>query len=135
MKRLLIITGCLLLFVSLGLAEEAVKEAPTFWQNIRTKIEKITPKQKPAVTTAVGGVRGTEHDRTELYWKGEEKEFVVEAEEFTAFSEALESAENNDQEKAAQLFENFIKTYPQSLLIADAKQALKELQATRPDTH
>ena len=108
-------------------AEEPKKEASSLWEKIRNKIEKITPKQKPTVTTAVGGVRGAKTNDHELYWKGEEKPLTISAEEIELFSSALQLAESGAGPEATEAFQGFLNEFPQSVLAADAKSALAEL--------
>lgn len=132
MKKLIITALTLFLLTPFCYADEKKNESPSFWEQIRTKIEKITPKKKPAATTAVGGVRGAKHSGEELYWKGEEKISAVDAEELSAFKDALFFIEFDEKQKALELFEEFVKDYPESTLAGDAKNAILELTKTAP---
>jgi TolA-binding protein len=118
--------ACLCLAVTVQ-AQEPEKEAVSVWEMIRSKIEKITPKQKPTVTTAVGGVRGAKTEGQELYWKGEEAPLAISAEEIEQFSAALQLAESGATAEATTSFQNFVATYPDSPLLEEANNALLEL--------
>ena len=133
MKRLLITAVTLFLLTPFCYAEEKKKEPPSFWEKVRTKIEKITPKKKPTATTAVGGVRGAKHSSDELYWKDEEENIVVEKDELEAFQDALIFIEYDENQQALELFEDFVKEYPESALIGDAKKAIAEIKKTIPE--
>ena len=68
MKWILPIMIVLSLLVSPVFAEEAEKKS--FWDTLRSKIEKVTPSKKASVTTAVGGVRASKKESSgDLYWK------------------------------------------------------------------
>ena len=124
-KTIGMLIACIFLAVGAH-AEEPKKEIST-WEKIRQKIEKITPKQKPTVTTAVGGVRGAKTDGHELYWKGEEMPISISAEEIDLFTSALQLAESGEGANATAAFEDFLAKYPKSLLAPDAQGALAEL--------
>ncbi|MBU0681938.1 MAG: hypothetical protein KKD73_11015 [Proteobacteria bacterium] len=126
-KTLGLLIAALFLAVIVQAAEPVKDEAVSVWEKIRNKIEKITPKQKPSVTTAVGGVRGAKSDSHELYWKGEEKPLAISAEEIDLFSSALQLAESGAGSEATTSFQDFLEKYPQSPLVDDAKNALVEL--------
>lgn len=127
MKKMLgVFIACLFIAVAVQ-AQELQKEPASIWEKIRTKIEKITPKQKPTVTTAVGGVRGAQSDDQELYWKGEEKPVAISDEEIDMFSSALQLAESGVNDKATAAFQDFLVKFPDSSLVPDAKTALVEL--------
>jgi TolA-binding protein len=125
-KTMVVLVACIFLAGG-GQAAEPDKDAATLWEKIRGKIEQITPKQKPTVTTAVGGVRGAKTDGNELYWKGEEEPAAVGAEELELFSAALGQAESGADREAATSFEDFLAKYPSSSLAEDAQSALVEL--------
>ncbi len=127
MKKIVGLTIVCIFFAVAVQAQEPQKEASSLWEKIRNKIEKITPKQKPSVTTAVGGVRGAQSDEQELYWKGEEEPLAVSAAEMELFSSALQLAEAGSGAKAIVGFEDFLEKFPQSPLADDAKTALLEL--------
>jgi TolA-binding protein len=126
-KTLGLLIATLFLAVIVQAAEPAKEEVSSVWEKIRNKIEKITPKQKPSVTTAVGGVRGARNDSHELYWKGEEKPLAISSEEIDRFSSALQLAESGAGSEATTSFQDFLEKYPDSLLVDDAKNALVEL--------
>lgn len=127
MKKSIALLVVLLLCSLTVQAAEPDTEKLSIWEKIRNKIEKITPKQKPTVTTAVGGVRGSQDDAQELYWKGEEEDSLFSVEEVELFSAALLLAEEGDSPGATAGFHQFLARFPQSLLADDAQSALLEL--------
>ncbi|MBW6511517.1 MAG: hypothetical protein K0A93_05260 [Desulfuromonadaceae bacterium] len=129
MIRLIVIA--LALVFSVGVAGVSAQEAQkSFWDGLRSKIEKVTPTKKTSVTTAVGGVRGAKNDDGgELYWKGKEETLNVSAEELTAFNAAVQVAVDGDSARATELFEAFVASYPTSALRQDSLLALENLKA------
>ena len=109
-------------------ASTAEQQPTSFWDNIRKKIETFTPKKKLTATTAVGGVRGAQIESDDLYWKGEAKPVEIDAAELDSFKNALTLFEAENTKDAILAFEKFVSDYPESKLIADAKEALKQLQ-------
>jgi TolA-binding protein len=122
------------LFVLLGvvLATPAYsadeKQDGSLWERLRRKIELLTPKKKIQTTTAVGGVRGSQADADDVYWKGEAKVQPVDPEELAAFKKALSLADAGDAAGAQLAFSDFLKKHPDSRLREDAEQALAQLQ-------
>ena len=126
-----IVITALVFFLSVGLAcADVEKSKKSFWDVLRNKIEKVTPTKKTSVTTAVGGVRGAQNeDGSELYWKGKEDVLAVSEDELTAFNEAMQTAIDGDNARAAELFESFVARYPMSELRQDSLHALENLKA------
>ena len=122
------------LFVLLGVVLASpvysadVKQEVSLWERLRMKIEMLTPKKKISTTTAVGGVRGSQADADDVYWKGEAKAQPVDAEELAAFKKALSLADAGDVAGAQSAFSDFLKKHPDSRLREDAEQALTLLQ-------
>ena len=100
-----------------------------FWERLRMKIEQMTPQKKLGTTTAVGGVRGSAVEASDVYWKGEAKPQSVDADELTAFQKAMGLVEAEQKEQAQVAFAEFAKAYPNSPLKADADQAMARLLA------
>ncbi len=100
-----------------------------FWERLRMKIEQMTPQKKLGTTTAVGGVRGSAVEASDVYWKGEAKPQSVDADELTAFQKAMGLVEAEQKEQAQAAFADFAKAYPNSPLKADADQAMARLLA------
>ena len=134
MKKIIMLLIVLVFSASMLHAEETAVPEMSLWEKIRAKIEKVTPQKKPAVTTAVGGVRGAKSDGgKDLYWKGEETSASVSEQEIEKFKEALTIAEAGDLEQARELFEKFVTDHPDSILKGDALFALKEMSAAPED--
>jgi TolA-binding protein len=104
------------------------KQEVSLWERLRMKIEMLTPKKKISTTTAVGGVRGSQADADDVYWKGEAKAQPVDAEELAAFKKALSLGDAGDVAGAQAAFSDFLKKHPDSRLREDAEQALALLQ-------
>lgn len=100
----------------------------SLWERLRRKIEMLTPKKKISTTTAVGGVRGSQADAEEVYWKGEANTQPIDADELAAFKKAVSLADTGDMTGAQASFEDFVKKHPDSRLREDAELALAQLQ-------
>lgn len=100
-------------------------------KELQKKIEAIAPKKSLPVSTGVAGVRGArdEGGKGKLYWKGKQGEEPVTEEELGEFREALAFAERGDTTAAVKELEEFMKQYPDSALIPDAKKSLDLLRA------
>jgi len=121
----------LVLFVSNPTLAADEVEAQSFWDTLRSKVEKVTPRKKVGVTTAVGGIRGSQsEDAGKLYWKGKEESLSVSEIELNQFSKALETAANGQNEEAVQLFQEFMVMFPQSELRKDSIAVLDRLKQT-----
>lgn len=128
MRRMLVLCMVVVFSAVSVFAEEETEKKVSLWEIIRIKIEKVTPQKKPAVTTAVGGVRGSKAGTgKELYWKGADSEPVVQAVELDSFKGALAEAESGNLVQARLLFEKFVTDFPKSSLKDDAFSALHEL--------
>ena len=125
-----------ILILGLSLATSSIaadENKASAFDGFRKKIEQLTPKKKLQTTTAVGGVRGDlAADAGALYWKGEMAEQTIDAEELTAFEEALTLAEAGNKTPAEKSLNDFLKKYPDSQLKPDAEQALALLKT---ETH
>jgi len=99
----------------------------SFWDMLRKKIESFTPQKKIASTNAVGGVRGALSDASDIYWKGEAAQELIDADEMAAFKKAMDLGASGDKNQAQAAFADFIKSYPDSTLRKDADQALSAL--------
>lgn len=94
---------------------------------LRTKVETLTPQKQLNVATAVGGVRGAAAGADDIYWKGESRDLLIDADELGAFQKALGLVEANKAAEAKAAFADFVKQYPDSRLKADAEEAIREL--------
>ena len=130
MKKTIVLLLMLLLSASLLQAEESAESEMSFWDKIRAKIEKVTRQKKPAVTTAVGGVRAAKSESGQsLYWKGENVPPTVSEQELEAFKQALTLAESGELTQGRDLFEQFLDDYPKSFMKDDALFALQEIRS------
>jgi TolA-binding protein len=103
----------------------------SLWERLRRKIELLTPKKKISTTTAVGGVRGSQADAEEVYWKGEAKAQPIDAEELADFKNAISLVDAGDRAGGQVAFADFVKKHPDSRLKEDAEQALAQLQSKK----
>jgi TolA-binding protein len=128
MKRLI----ALLVLLGVVLAAPAYsaddKQEVSLWDRLRKKIELLTPKKKIQTTTAVGGVRGSQADADDVYWKGEAKAQPIDADELAAFKKAISLVDAGDMAGAQAAFSDFLKKHPDSRLREDAEMALVQLQ-------
>ena len=122
------------LFVLLGVALATPvysaddNQGGSWWEMLRKKIEMFTPRKKISTTTAVGGVRGSQADADDVYWKGEADNQSIEADELAAFKKAIDLYESGNITGAQAGFADFIKKHPDSRLREDAEQAMAQLQ-------
>jgi TolA-binding protein len=128
MKRLIA------LFVLLGIILAAPaysvdeKQDGSLWERLRKKIELLTPRKKVSTTTAVGGVRGSQADADDVYWKGQANTQPIDSEELSSFKKAISLVDAGDTAGAQGAFSEFLKKHPDSRLREDAEQALAQLQ-------
>jgi TolA-binding protein len=108
-------------------AQEKKESGLSSWfKDLQKKIDVIAPRKSLPVSTGVAGVRGAKDDsgRGKLYWKGKKGEEPVTEEELKEFKEGLAFAEAGKTVEAIHEFEEFMKLYPDSALIPDAKKSL-----------
>lgn len=129
MKKLI----ALLVAMGLALASPVYgaddKGGSSLWENLRKKIEWLTPKKKISTTTAVGGVRGSQADAEEVYWKGEAKTNPIDEVELAAIKKAVALIDAGDEAGAKAAFNDFLKKFPDSRLKPDVEMALAQLQS------
>jgi len=115
-------------------AQEQKGSALLNWlKTMQKKIEKILPRKEIATSNGVAGVRGAKQDsQVKLYWKGRKGETVVTEEELGKFRSSVELAGKGDRAGAAKGLEEFMKQYPDSALIPDAKKTLDLVKAEPP---
>jgi len=109
-----------------AMAQEQKGSALSEWlKGMQKKITKIMPKKTPPQSTGVAGVRGAKEDSSvKLYWKGKKGDEPVTEDEMGKFKEGLESAAKGERAAAINVLEEFMKQYPDSALIPDAKKTL-----------
>jgi TolA-binding protein len=98
-----------------------------FMEKLRMKVEQLTPQKQVSTTTAVGGVRGSAVAAADVYWKGEAKPQTIDAAELEAFQKGVALVESDQKAQALAVFTEFSKTYPESLLKADAEEIMRHL--------
>lgn len=113
--------------------EQEKKPGPSIaeWlKGLQRKMEQIIPKKSIPVSTGVAGVRGAKEDsQVKLYWKGKKAEDAVSEQELTGFKEGVDLASNGDKAGAIRQLEEFMKQFPDSALIPDAKKTLDLVKA------
>ncbi len=136
------IAACIVIGVLFGTGvfaqEQERKAGPTIteWlKGLQNKIASIMPKKTVNVSTGVAGVRGAKEDsQVKLYWKGKRVDTLVTEEEMAKFKDCLKIAETGDRDASIKKLEEFMKTYPDSTLIPDAKKTLDLVKAMpRPE--
>jgi TolA-binding protein len=98
-----------------------------FMEKLRMKVEQLTPQKQVSTTTAVGGVRGSAVAAADVYWKGEAKPQTIDAAELEAFQKGVALVESDQKAQALVVFTEFAKTYPESILKADAEEIMRHL--------
>ena len=131
-KRILFLSVILgLCCTSAALAQEKKDSALVAWiKGIRQKIEQIVPKKALPMITGVAGTRGAKEDTsTKLYWKGKKGDEAVTEEELLKFKAGVDLAGTCDKAGSIKALDDFMKQYPDSALIPDAKKTLDLVKA------
>jgi TolA-binding protein len=112
-------------------AQEKSESALSAWiKNIQQKIEQIVPKKTLPMATGVAGTRGAKEDTAaKLYWKGKKGDESVTEEELVTFKAGVDLAGKGDREGSLKALDEFMKQYPDSALIPDAKKTLDLVKA------
>lgn len=112
-------------------AQEKSESALTDWlKSIQQKIEQIVPKKTLPMATGVAGTRGAKEDvSVKLYWKGKKGDESITEEELLKFKNGVDLAGKGDREASVKALDQFMKEYPDSALIPDAKKTLDLVQA------
>jgi TolA-binding protein len=113
------------------LSEEQQESGLRAWlRSMHKKLDIVNPRKTMPVSTGVAGVRGAKQDeKAKLYWKGEQHEEQVTEAELAEFKEAVALADKGDTAGAARELEEFMRQYPDSELIPDAKRTLDLVKA------
>jgi len=131
-KRAIIMFSMLALCITTTAAQEKKESGVSSWFTaLQKKIDIIAPRKSLSVSTGVAGVRGAKDDngRSKLYWKGKKGEEPVTEAELAEFKEGLAYVEAGKKGEAIHEFEEFMKLYPDSALVPDAKKSLDLLNA------
>jgi TolA-binding protein len=133
MRKLIISLGLIMLVAGMAPAQKAEQKGSGFssWlRDLQKKIDAIAPRKSLTVSTGVAGVRGAKdgNNKDKLYWKGKKGEEPVTEAELAELREALAFAEKGDAAAAVKELEEFMKQYPDSALIPDAKKGLDMLK-------
>jgi len=102
-------------------------------KELQTRIRRAETRKHSQVV-AVAAVRGTKSDGSEarrLYWKGKEKTASVTKEQLDAFKSAVSLAEAGKKDEAEKSLDNFLTTYPESPMKAEAEQTLALLKISQ----
>jgi hypothetical protein len=134
MKKLFSFLLMITLCCAAALAQEQQKKfGPSIseWlKDLQKKLEQIVPRKSVPLSTGVAGVRGAKEDsQVKLYWKGKKDDEAVTQEELTKFKSAVDPAAKGDRTGAIKELEEFMKQYPDSALIPDAKKTLDLVKA------
>jgi TolA-binding protein len=130
-KKIAGIITVIVLCAGMVSAQEKKESGLSAWlKELQKKIDIITPRKSLPVSTGVAGVRGAKDDsgRNKLYWKGKKCEEPVTEEELHEFRAGIAFAEKGDTITAIRELEEFMKQYPDSALIPDAKKSLDLLR-------
>ncbi len=136
MKKLYMLPLMLVFCCTTTLAQqqEEKKSGIAAWlKSLQHKISQIVPKKTIPLSTGVAGVRGAKEDsQVKLYWKGKKGEEVVTEDEMAKFKAGVDLAEQGDKEGALKQLDEFMKQYPDSALIPDAKKTY-DMVKTMPE--
>ncbi len=127
MKKFYVIPLMLVLCCAAALADEQDKKSgiAEWLKGLQNRISRIVPKKTVPMSTGVAGVRGAKEDgQVKLYWKGKKGEEAVTEEEMAKFKTGVDLAAQGDKDGSLKQLEEFMKQYPDSALIPDAKKTL-----------
>jgi len=131
-RKTIIAFSLLALCFTTAVAQEKKESGVSSWfKELQKKIDIISPRKNLSVSTGVAGVRGAKDDssKNKLYWKGKKGEEPVTEEELKEFKEGLALAEAGKKPEAIHEFEEFLKQFPDSALVPDAKKSLDMMKA------
>jgi len=130
---LLLILGLLVLFSHVG--DSRADDEKRFWENLRRKIERITPPKKPNSMDTIAEAGGAKSIAVEdLYWKDKEGGILVSRDELEQFKLGVQSVDEGRADQAREIFEQFIEAYAGSPLCEDARQAVAFLKVKEKKT-
>jgi TolA-binding protein len=114
--------------VTMAMAQEQERKAgpsvSEWLKGLQKKLEQIVPRKSVPLSMVVAGVHSAKDDsQPKLYWKGKGDEAVTE-EELTKFKLAINTVEKGDRRGGIKELAEFMKQYPGSALIPDAKKTL-----------
>ena len=112
-------------------AQDKNESLLSIWiKSMQQKIAYIIPKKSLNLATGVAGARGAKEDSTaKLYWKGKKGDERVTEEELLKFKAGIDQAGQGNREGSVKALEEFMKQYPDSVLIPDAKKTLDLVKA------
>ncbi len=133
-KKLFYLTLILGFCCMLAAAQEQEKKAGSgisaWLKSLQTKIAQMVPKKAIPMTTGVAGVRGAKEDAAvKLYWKGKKGDEAVTEEELLKFKAGVDLADKGKKEESLKALDEFMKQYPDSALVPDAKKTLDLVKA------
>ena len=131
-KKLISLAVVLILCcATMVLAQEKSDSTLMAWiKSIQQKIDQIVPKKSLALTTGVAGTRGAkEEGAAKLYWKGKKGDEAVTVEELKTFKSGVDLASQGDKEASVKALDDFMKQYPDSALVPDAKKTMDLVNA------
>jgi TolA-binding protein len=126
MKRVLSIALMLILFVCPAAAQERKGSALNEWLKVlQQKMTQIVPQKAASPGAGLSDARAqTEDPLFKLYWKGRKADEPVTEEELTELRKALDLAAKGDRAGAVKGLDEFMKRYPDSALVPDAKKTM-----------
>jgi len=131
MRKICTIAVTLFLCCSALCAQEKSDSSLSIWiKNLQQKISQLVPKKSLNLSTGVAGTRGAREDASvKLYWKGKKGDEQVSEEELLKFKEGVDQAGKGAKDESVKTLEDFMKQYPDSALIPDAKKTLDLVKA------
>jgi uncharacterized protein YceH (UPF0502 family) len=113
--------------------EQQKKSGPSVseWLNgLQKKLEQIAPRKSVPLSSGLAGVRGSREDsQVKLYWKGNKDDEAVTEEELMKFKSVVDAAAKDDRAASVKELEEFMKQYPDSALIPDAKKTFDMMKS------
>jgi TolA-binding protein len=126
-KKLFVLIVAIATICSMAAAQGQKGPTLAAWlKGLQQKIAQIAPKKSVTQSPGIADVRGSKGNASvKLYWKGKKGEAQVTEEELTELKKGIDLAVKGDMAGAIKELDEFMKQYPDSALIPDAKKTLE----------
>ncbi len=131
-KKIFSLAVSFILCFAITLPAQEKSESTLFaWiKSLQSKIDQIIPKKSLPMATGVAGTRGAKDESSvKLYWKGKKGDESVTEEELLKFRASVDLIGKGDRDGSVRALDDFMKQYPDSALIPDAKKTLDLVKA------
>jgi len=131
MKRIVMFILVFMLGLGVAVAQDQKEAGLAAWlKDLQRKIQQIMPRRSLPMETAIAGIRGVRQEqKATLYWKGKKEEEAVSEGELAKFKGAVDLAVRGERQATIKEMEAFMREFPDSPFIPDAKKTLDLVRA------